>query len=390
MSASTPTGTRLRTSASPSCAPKPAATPTTGSLHDLVGELSTRSDEFRTRWGRHDVRHHGTGTKRFHHPVVGELTLAYEGLDMAAEPGLTLTIYTAEPGSPSEDRLRLLGSWAATHAADTAPAATVSRRDSRPADDERLRHRVDHRPRPRRRRQALLADGHHVIVHARNDERATALEPLRAAGADVVIGDLANLDETNRIADDVNELGSLDAVIHNAGIYTDTEPNRTVDGHPRVFAVNVLAPYLLTARIRRPARLIYLSSGMHTSGRTALDDLDWRPADGTAPRPTATASSSSPPSPPPSPATGPTCTATSSTPAGSPPAWAARRHRRPRPRPRHPGLARHQRRPRSQPSPAPTGTTDSPAAAPRRARPRLPRPTPRTHSPTSPAPRSSP
>jgi len=96
------------------------------SLHDLVGELSTRSDEFRTRWGHHDVRHHGTGTKRFNHPVVGELTLAYEGLDMAAEPGLTLTIYTAEPGSASEDRLRVLGSWAATRDAEAAPAATAS------------------------------------------------------------------------------------------------------------------------------------------------------------------------------------------------------------------------------------------------------------------------
>ncbi|GAA4492010.1 hypothetical protein GCM10023191_027010 [Actinoallomurus oryzae] len=86
-------------------------------LHDLVGELSTRSEEFRGRWGAHNVRHHGTGTKRFHHPVVGELTLAYEGLEMAAEPGLTLTIYTAEPGSPSEEGLRLLASWAATEQA---------------------------------------------------------------------------------------------------------------------------------------------------------------------------------------------------------------------------------------------------------------------------------
>ncbi|MEV4573932.1 helix-turn-helix transcriptional regulator [Nonomuraea jabiensis] len=83
-------------------------------LHDLVGELSTRSDEFRTRWGAHNVRTHGTGTKRFHHQAVGDLTLAYEGLEMAAEPGLTLTIYTAEPGSPSEEGLRLLASWAAT------------------------------------------------------------------------------------------------------------------------------------------------------------------------------------------------------------------------------------------------------------------------------------
>ncbi|MGW3982338.1 helix-turn-helix transcriptional regulator [Streptomyces mirabilis] len=83
-------------------------------LHDLVGELSTRSDDFRTRWGAHNVRHHGTGTKRFHHHTVGDLTLAYEGLEMTAERGLSLTIYAAEPGSPSEEGLRLLASWAAT------------------------------------------------------------------------------------------------------------------------------------------------------------------------------------------------------------------------------------------------------------------------------------
>lgn len=86
-------------------------------LHDLVGELSTRSDDFRTRWGAHNVRHHGTGTKNFHHHAVGDLTLAFEGLEMAAEPGLTITIYTAEPGSPSEEGLRLLASWAATQEA---------------------------------------------------------------------------------------------------------------------------------------------------------------------------------------------------------------------------------------------------------------------------------
>ncbi|MFE6867699.1 helix-turn-helix transcriptional regulator [Kitasatospora sp. NPDC057692] len=83
-------------------------------LHDLVGELSTRSDEFRTRWGAHNVRHHGSGTKRFHHAAVGDLTLAYEGLEMTAAPGLHLTVYTAEPGSPSDEGLRLLASWAAT------------------------------------------------------------------------------------------------------------------------------------------------------------------------------------------------------------------------------------------------------------------------------------
>ena len=83
-------------------------------LHDLVGELSTRSPEFRALWGRHDVRRHGTGVKTFHHDVVGDLTLAYEGLDLTGDPGLQLTVYTAEPASPTHERLALLASWAAT------------------------------------------------------------------------------------------------------------------------------------------------------------------------------------------------------------------------------------------------------------------------------------
>ncbi|MBK0331135.1 helix-turn-helix domain-containing protein [Brachybacterium sp. MASK1Z-5] len=83
-------------------------------LHDLIGELSTRSDEFRRLWGAHDVRHHGTGSKTFHHPVAGEITVAYEGMGMESEPGLTLTVYAAEPGSVSAERLQLLASWAAS------------------------------------------------------------------------------------------------------------------------------------------------------------------------------------------------------------------------------------------------------------------------------------
>jgi hypothetical protein len=82
-------------------------------LQDLVGELSTRSEVFRRLWGAHDVRTHGTGTKRFHHPEVGELALAYEELAITAEPGLVLLVYTAEPGSASAERLRLLASLAA-------------------------------------------------------------------------------------------------------------------------------------------------------------------------------------------------------------------------------------------------------------------------------------
>lgn len=97
-------------------------------LQDLIGELSTLSEEFRKRWGAHDVRHHGTGAKKFHHHLVGEVALAYEGLEMVAEPGLTLTVYTAEPGSPSEEALRLLASWAATQEAETQNAETAKGR----------------------------------------------------------------------------------------------------------------------------------------------------------------------------------------------------------------------------------------------------------------------
>ncbi|MGW6174033.1 helix-turn-helix transcriptional regulator [Arthrobacter sp. NPDC055138] len=97
-------------------------------LQDLVGELSTQSDTFRRLWAAHDVRTHGTGTKRFNHPVVGELTLAYEELAITAEPGLVLMVYTAEPGSPSAERLRLLASWGADH----TPHAALTQ-EERPA-----------------------------------------------------------------------------------------------------------------------------------------------------------------------------------------------------------------------------------------------------------------
>ena len=83
-------------------------------LHDLVGELSTRSDEFRRRWGAHNVRIHGTGVKTFHHHVVGELALAYESMELRAEPDLIMTIYAAEPASPTAQALSLLASWTST------------------------------------------------------------------------------------------------------------------------------------------------------------------------------------------------------------------------------------------------------------------------------------
>jgi transcriptional regulator with XRE-family HTH domain len=91
-----------------------AGDPDDRDLSDLVGELSTKSDEFRTRWAAHNVRLHNTGVKHLHHPVVGDLSLNYNGLDLAADPGLTIYVYMPEPGSKSAESLDLLASWAAT------------------------------------------------------------------------------------------------------------------------------------------------------------------------------------------------------------------------------------------------------------------------------------
>ena len=96
-------------------------------LSDLVGELATQSEAFRTHWAAHDVRFHATAVKHFHHPVVGELSLSFNRLDIAADHGLTLFTYAAEPGSRSEAALNLLGSWAAT--VDTAEPARTSDQD---------------------------------------------------------------------------------------------------------------------------------------------------------------------------------------------------------------------------------------------------------------------
>jgi hypothetical protein len=89
-------------------------------MHDLVGELSTRSEDFRRRWSAHDVRAHGAGLKHFHHQVVGNLELAYESVDMVSEPGLTLTLYVAEPASPTAHALDLLASWTASQMEETS------------------------------------------------------------------------------------------------------------------------------------------------------------------------------------------------------------------------------------------------------------------------------
>jgi NAD(P)-dependent dehydrogenase (short-subunit alcohol dehydrogenase family) len=113
--------------------------------------------------------------------------------------------------------------------------------------------------------QTLLEEGHEVAVHARTPERLTAVRDLVDRGAAPIVGDLSDEGQTRAVARQVNELGPMDAVIHNAGVYSG----------PHVLPVNVVAPYLLTALIQRPQRLVYLSSGMHRGGRAALADMDW-------------------------------------------------------------------------------------------------------------------
>jgi transcriptional regulator with XRE-family HTH domain len=107
-------------------------------LTDLVGELSTRSEEFRTRWAAHDVRFHRTGAKRLHHPLVGDLDLTYEALDITSDAGQTLLVYTAEPATPTADALQLLASWTAADARSTGTNPTASEPgDPPPLSDRR-------------------------------------------------------------------------------------------------------------------------------------------------------------------------------------------------------------------------------------------------------------
>ncbi len=123
--------------------------------------------------------------------------------------------------------------------------------------------------------EALIKEGHQVVLHARSKDRAAALADLRPRAAGIVVGDLASAAQTRALADQVNELGRMDAIIHNAGIFREASRGSTPEGHAKVLAVNVLAPYMLTGLIERPDRLVYLSSSMHRGGEGPLDDIDW-------------------------------------------------------------------------------------------------------------------
>jgi len=124
--------------------------------------------------------------------------------------------------------------------------------------------------------QLLAQDGHRVTLHARNDARAADARRALPAAEAVVVGDVASIAEMRRVAAAVDALGRYDAIIHNVGVGYREAHRETVDGLSHVFAINVLAPYLLTASIAPPARLVYLSSGMHTGGDPSLADPQWK------------------------------------------------------------------------------------------------------------------
>jgi NAD(P)-dependent dehydrogenase (short-subunit alcohol dehydrogenase family) len=121
----------------------------------------------------------------------------------------------------------------------------------------------------------LMGEGHDVVLHARTLERAAALSDLAPDAVGVVIGDLSSAAETRELAGQVNDIGRMDAVIHNAGVFLEPSRSATADGHATTLAVNTHAPYMLTALIDRPDRLIYLSSGLHHAGAGSLRDIDW-------------------------------------------------------------------------------------------------------------------
>ena len=121
--------------------------------------------------------------------------------------------------------------------------------------------------------ELLIEQGHQVVLHARNASRADDAKRALPRAEAIVQGNLDTVAGAKEVAARVNELGRFDAVIHNAAVGYREGHHPTADGLPHVFAINSLAPYILTALIEKPARLVHLSSGMHEGGDASLDDL---------------------------------------------------------------------------------------------------------------------
>ena len=183
--------------------------------------------------------------------------------------------------------------------------------------------------------ELLAGEGHEVTLHARNEARAGDARVALPAAAHLVVGDLASIRGMREVAEQANKLGRYDAVIHNAGVgYREPRRIQTPDGLSHVFAINVLAPYLLTALMTRPDRLVYLSSGMTGAGTWTWPTCRGSAGPGTDRRPIRTPSCSTWCSRSRWPATGRTCSATPWSRAGWRPRWVARARRTTCPRPR--------------------------------------------------------
>jgi len=124
--------------------------------------------------------------------------------------------------------------------------------------------------------ELLVSRGHEVVLHARDVNRADDARRRLPKAKAIVVGDLGTIAETKEVAEQVNGIGHFDAVIHNAAVGYREERRTTADGLPHVFAINTLSAFLLTALIKRPKRLVYLSSGMHHHAKANLDDILWR------------------------------------------------------------------------------------------------------------------
>jgi NAD(P)-dependent dehydrogenase (short-subunit alcohol dehydrogenase family) len=123
--------------------------------------------------------------------------------------------------------------------------------------------------------RTLIAQGHQVTLHARNSSRAASATSAVPGASGILIGDLSSIAQTKALASSANKTGPFDCVIHNAGIGYGEGKKMTEDGIAHVFAVNALAPYILTALMERPKRLVYLGSGLHTGGDKSLRDVGW-------------------------------------------------------------------------------------------------------------------
>ena len=127
--------------------------------------------------------------------------------------------------------------------------------------------------------QSLVNQGHQVVLHARNATRAAVAMAKVPGAAKTLVADLSSIDATKQLANELNAMGRFDAIIHNAGIYNVQKQALTDDGIPLLFAVNSLAPYILTAAVNRPKRLVYLTSGMHRQGGTGLANMNFSYSD---------------------------------------------------------------------------------------------------------------